>query len=244
LKKLTILTVLVVTVLALAVTPTFAQQITEPNTITVIGVGSASGAPDIANLEVGVETIDPDLATAYNTTNTRIDEIITALVDGGVAREDVRTIGLNVWQDRFGGPNPAAFTETGEAVPVYVVSNNIRLTIRDIDNVPNVLNIAIEAGATNIFGLNFAIDDADALASEARADALDDARAKAGELANLAEVELGEIVTIVEAEGGFDPFNQFATMEMGRGGGGGGAAIEPGQLSVNVRLQVTFRINS
>jgi len=117
----------------------------------------------------------------------------------------------------------------------------VRVTVRDIENVPAVLNAAIDAGATNIYGLNFAIEDSDALASEARAEALDDARQRAGELAGLAEVELGDIISIVEIQGGFDPFNQTALEARGLGGGGG-AAIEPGQLSVNVQLRVTFRI--
>jgi len=241
LKKFAITFITIVSLLALAVVPSLAQESVQPNTITVTGTGSASGAPDIANLEIGVETIDADLATAYSSTNTRIDEVIQALVDAGVAREDIRTVGLNVYQDRYGGPQPA-MNESGEPTPVYVVSNNVRVTIRDIANVPTVLNAAIEAGANNIYGLNFAIEDSAALASEARAEALEDARSKAAELAGLAETELGNIVSIVEVQGGFDPYNQFATNAVGLGGGGE-AAIEPGQLSVNVQLRVTFSIN-
>lgn len=232
----------VVSALVLAVVPTVAQEQEDivPNTITVVGLGTASGAPDVANLEIGVETVDADLGTAYDNTNTRIDDVISALVDAGVAREDVRTVGLNVYQDRYGGPNPQ-MSESGEPTPVYVVSNNVRVTVRDIDNVPAVLNAAIEAGATQVYGLNFAIDDSDALASDARAAALEDARQKAQELAQLAGVELGSIISIVETEAGFDPYNQMAR-DVG-GGSGAGASIEPGQLSVNVRLRVTFRID-
>ncbi len=239
-KKLSITMIVIVGLMLLAVAPSLAQDNAQPNTITVVGTGSASGTPDIANLEIGVETTNSDLGTAYSNTNTRIDEVIAALVEAGVAREDIRTVGLSVWQDRYGGPNPQQ-SETGEPTPVYVVSNNVRVTVRDIENVPAVLNAAIDAGATNIYGLNFAIEDSDALASEARAEALDDARQRAGELAGLAEVELGDIISIVEIQGGFDPFNQTALEARGLGGGGG-AAIEPGQLSVNVQLRVTFRI--
>ncbi len=240
LKKLSITLITVVSLLLLAVMPSLAQETVQPNTITVTGTGSASGAPDIANLEIGVETTDPDLATAYAETNDRIDTVIAALVEAGVAREDIRTVGLNVYQDRYGGPNPQ-MSENGEPTPVYIVSNSIRVTVRDIANVPTVLNAAIDAGANNIYGLNFGIEDTDALASDARAAALEDARQKAQELAGLAEVELGSIVSIVETSGGFDPYNQYALESAGMGGGGG-ATIEPGQLSVNVHLRVTFRI--
>ncbi|MCA9915717.1 MAG: SIMPL domain-containing protein [Anaerolineae bacterium] len=239
-KKLSITFIMIASLLVLAVMPTMAQQPTTPNTITVTGIGSASGAPDIANLEIGVETTNADLAVAYDQTNERIDTVINALVEAGVAREDIRTVGLNVYQDRYGGPNPQ-ISEDGNPTPMYFVSNNIRVTVRDIANVPTVLNAAIDAGANNIYGLNFGIEDTDALASEARAAALADARQKAQELAGLAEVQLGSIVNIVETSGGFDPYNQFA-MESAGLGGGGGATVEPGQLSVNVQLQVTFSI--
>ena len=238
-KKLSILLMIVISLLALMGLPVLAQSPAQADTITVVGFGSASGAPDIANLEVGVETIDADPTVAYSNTNAQIDEIINALKDIGIEAKDIRTIGLNVYQDRYGGPG---FSGQGEPEPVYIISNNIRITVRDIANVPAVLNASIDAGATNIFGLNFSIQNGDTLASEARANALEDARRKAGELAGLAEVELGDIVSIYEVEGGFDPYNQFA-LNRGYGGADMEVVIEPGQLSVNVQLQITFRIN-
>jgi len=236
LNKFTIILALL-SILVMAVVPSFAQAPVQTDTITVTGFGSASGAPDIANLEVGVESIDSDPSTAYSNTNATIDAVISALKEVGVQAEDIRTVGLNVYQDRYGGPG---FNGEGQPQPVYIVSNNVRVTVRDIDNVPAVLDATINAGATNVYGLNFAIQDEDALASTARSRAIEDARAKANELAELAGVELGDIVSIYETQGGFDPYNQFALN--GRGGGGESAVIEPGQLSVNVQLQITFQM--
>lgn len=237
-KKLSIILTIVASLFALTVVPSFAQAPVQPDTITVTGFGSASGAPDIANLEVGVESIESDPSTAYSNTNATIDEVITALKDVGIAAEDIRTVGLNVYQDRYGGPQ---FNGEGQPEPVYIVSNNVRVTVRDIANVPAVLDATINAGANNIYGLNFAIQNEETLASDARANALDNARDKASELAELAGVELGDIVSIVESQGGFDPYNQFALN--GVGGAQSDAVIEPGQLSVNVQLQITFQIN-
>ncbi|MFW5691713.1 MAG: SIMPL domain-containing protein [Chloroflexota bacterium] len=215
------------------------------NTITVVGSGSASGAPDIATIEIGVETMNPDIAVAFEDTNTTIDQIITTLVDAGIAREDIRTVSLNVYQDRSGVPGPMESGPAGQQQSVnYVVSNQIRVVVRDINNVADVVNTAVSAGATNIYGLNFGIDDTDALESEARSAAIEDARARASELAELAGVTLGDIVIINEAGGGnFGPMDA-RSLPMAEAGFGGGAAIEPGQLSVAVQLQVTFRINN
>src|SRR5690606_543808 len=142
--------------------------------ITVTGSGNASGAPDIANLEIGVETSDPSVTVAFEQANTTIEAIINALVEAGVAREDIRTVGLNIFQDRFPMPmEPMTSTMGAEAVqPVYRVNNQVRVTVRDIANVAAVINAAVEAGANNIYGLNFGIDNRDALENDARADAL------------------------------------------------------------------------
>lgn len=239
-KSVTILA-LVVALMALFVMPAAAQEDSSMDTITVTGTGSAAGAPDIATLELGVEIRNADIATAFSETNTTIDGVITALVEAGVAREDIRTTGLNIYRDMYGAPmmngTEMATAENG----VYVVSNNIRITIRDTANVANAINAAVSSGATNIYGLNFGIDDRATLETQARADAVADARARAEELAALAGAELGDITIITEYSGNFSPFdvsNMYnARLESG------GASIEPGQLSVTVQVQVTFRIN-
>lgn len=217
------------------------------NTITVTGTGSAFGSPDIATLEVGVETVNTDIALAFEETNTKIDTIIAALLELGVAREDIRTVNLSIFQDFSGMPQPLPGPSesglAGEAPrQTYRVSNMIRVNIRDIATVSDVINAVVGAGANQIFGLNFGIDDRDALESEARANAIADARARAEELASLAGVELGNVLVINESfGGGFGPAGDFARME---GLGGGGAPIETGQLGVSVQLQVTYAINN
>ena len=74
---------------ALLVLPTAASvsaQADAPETISVAGVGSATGAPDLATLEIGVENIEADVETAFDQTNTTIQAVIDGIVAAGVAR--------------------------------------------------------------------------------------------------------------------------------------------------------------
>lgn len=218
------------------------------NTITVTGNGSASGSPDIANLQIGVEIFDSDLSAAFSQANERIDTIINAVVEAGVAREDIRTMGLNVFVDRSMGPmGPATSSAAGEPgqppeTPPqnYVVSNQLRVTVRDISNAADVINVAVENGANNIYGLEFNIDDRTELEGEARVDAMADARARAEHLAEIAGVELGEVLMINEGFSGVP--GPFPMAMSGIGGGGDGATVEPGQLSVSMSVTVTYAI--
>lgn len=247
-SKFLAIAAVLIAALALFALPVAAQEDDDNmRTISVTGSGIATGSPDIANIEIGVEVRDADISTAFAQANATIDNVIAALVDAGVAPDDIRTVNLSLFQERFNTPMEMAPNSSGMAQPeaqpsTFVVNNMVRVVVRDINNVAPVIDAAVNAGATNIFGLSFGIDDQDALISEARTEAFADARARADELAALAGVQVGEVVTIVEGFGGGSPFdvvNMAATMEMGRGGG---ASIEPGQLSVQVQVQVTYRI--
>jgi hypothetical protein len=222
-------------VLMLAVMPAAAQDSGEAypvNTITVTGSGSAFGTPDMATIEVGSEVFDQDVSAAFARANETTDAIIEAIVNTGVAREDIRTVNLSVFNTtRF-------MPETGE-VSGYSVNNNVRVTVRDVSAVEQVIDAAISAGATNLFGLNFQISDPTALEQDARAEAMDNARTRATQLAELIGAQLGDVIIVNETPGGFSGPMPQAFMG---GGGGGGAVVEPGQSTVTVNLNVTFAI--
>lgn len=243
-KYVVLVLVLIVGVSLLAMMPAAAQNggtsgEYPANTITVNGTGSAYGSPDQATIEIGVERVDRNIGQAFIAANETLEAVIAAVMEEGVAREDVRTTGLNVYQDRR-GPMPMDSGDMNNDV-TYVVSNQIRVVVRDINAVADVINAAVEAGANNVYGLNFGISDQSALESDAREDAVANARDRAEQLAQINGVELGEVLVIEEATNGFSPYGRG--MEAMDAGLGGGAVIEPGQLSVSVQVRITYRIN-
>ena len=70
---------------------------------------------------------------------------------------------------------------------------------------------------------------------QAREKAMADARARANELASLADVGLGEVVSVSEVIGGFA--TGIVSPERAMGGG-----IAPGELELSTRVRVTFAI--
>jgi len=225
---------LVIGLLTLMVFPSAAQDTGNTgtmNTITVTGTGKAAAAPDMATLEIGVEFPNTDIAAAYGDVNTSIERIIEAIVALGVAREDIRTTGVNIYSE--GVPTPE-----GQMENRFRVGNRVNVTVRDLSLIESVIDTAVSNGANMIFGLQFGISDPSAIESEARTMALDDARERAGQIASNIGVELGDIVTVVETSAG-----GFPVFDGGFGGAPMSAAIEPGQLTVNLQVQVTFQMN-
>jgi uncharacterized protein len=245
--KRSILVMMLLAALALMSLPVMAQDPTPEvtpgdgggyplNTITVIGIGNARGEPDLARVEVGVEVFNPSVSEAFAQANTTLRNIVAALTEIGIAEDDINTSNLSVYNSpRF---NP----QTGVEERGYTVSNTVRVTVRDVSQIEAVIDAAINAGATQLYGLSFDLEDRSALESEARTDAMQDAQARAEQYASLIGAQLGDIVVVAETNfGGPIPF--FAYDQAAEGRGGGGAFVQPGQTEVQVQVQVTYRIS-
>ena len=86
------------------------------------------------------------------------------------------------------------------------------------------------------------MDDPESARAEARAEAFEKARAKAKEVARLAGVRLGQVVTFSESVSGEPPIFYPKALEFGIGGGGGSPDTQPGSQEVAVSVNVVFEI--
>jgi uncharacterized protein YggE len=168
-----------------------------------------------------------------------METVIASLEAQTVAEKDIQTSGYNIWVERPYGPEGMPSDEVR-----YHVGNTVIVTIRDLDKVGAILDGTIEAGANNIYGVTFSVADPKPLMSEARAQAVADARAKAQELAELNGVSLGQVLSISEviSSGGIYVGGiRAAALAEGMGGGGAGP-ISPGELEMTTQLQITYAI--
>lgn len=225
---------LLIALVGALVAPAAAQD-TPANTITVFGSAEAAGTPDQATLELGVDTFTTSVGEAFETSNATVRKIVEEIVALGVAEEDIQTANLSVYSTSRYTP------ETGDQQG-YQVSNTVRVLVRNVDLVDDIINTGIENGATSLYGLYFSVSDTAPLETIAREGAVAQARARAEALAGLLGVQLGEVVSIREDFGGSIPM-LYAGMDRAQGaGGGGGAFVAPGQTSVTVNVTLTFEL--
>ncbi len=209
-------------------------------TITVVGRGSVRIEPDIARVSVGVETMAETIAEAVEENEAQMDSILAALEEAGIAEKDIQTMNYSIYLERYPEPMPRSVEgENEEPQPQYRVSNVVNVTVRDLDTVGDVLDAVIEAGANNIWGVSFGLDDREAAQADARADAIDDALARAEALAELNGVELGPVMSVSEVvgNGGFP-----MAIEVEERAVSGGGSISPGELEIGYQVQVTYFI--
>jgi uncharacterized protein YggE len=225
-------------------TPTLPTPETLTRTITVSGVGTVSVEPDTADVIFAVQADDASLKEAQDDASTRLDAITAALTAGGVDAKDAVTSSyyVTVMND---------YDENGNFVAIsgYRVDAQITATVRDLDTLGDLLDSVVTAGANGIYGMTFYVDDPSGPASQARQAAMEDAKAKADELAAAAGVAIAGVVSIDET---YAPSPVSTNYDMGMGGYGGGGVyaesaaksvpVSPGSSDVTVMVQVVYEI--
>ena len=211
---------------------------TLPRTITVVGEGTVKIKPDIAKANIGVEVVEPTVKEASSGARDTMRAVLKALKEQGVDEKDIQTSGFSVWTERPYGPEGPADEL------LYHVSNQMAVTIRDLETVETVLGSAIAAGANNIYGVTFSLADPSQVESGARKEAVADAQAKAQELAALNDVEVGDVVSVSEVVGGGGGYYAGGIREsaVASGMGGGGGPIAPGELELTLQLQIVYTV--
>ncbi|MDE0199189.1 MAG: SIMPL domain-containing protein [Caldilineaceae bacterium] len=135
--------------------------------VTAAGKATVSIEPNVATATIGVEVLSPTVKEATSAAQAVMEDIWAALVAQNIDESDIRISHLNIFAERLG---PGGLLNENQAR--YHASNTFLITIRDLDSIDAVLDAAIDAGANNIYSVDFSLPDPAAVESEARADAV------------------------------------------------------------------------
>lgn len=206
-------------------------------TVSIDGEGKISGKPDVAVINMGVQSDAKTVKASQDDNTKKMNDIIKAIKDMGVKDADVQTANYNIYPKYSYDKNTGASDIIG-----YTVSQSVTVKVRDLDKTGDILSKAGELGANTVGGVQFTIDNPEALKGEAREKAIDNAKKKAAELFKKLGVSPGRIVSFSEYGSG-GPVYYKAYESMGMGGGGAPApSIESGNLDVVVNVSLTFEI--
>lgn len=209
-------------------------------TVSVSGTGTVKIDPDTARLDLGVVANNESLEVAQTEVSEGLANITQVLTDAGIEAEDIATTSYTVYPI-------AEYDRDGNHVGIerYEVSSGFSIVVRDIESVGTVLDAAVEAGANNVWGISVYVEDPSSAASQARSMAVDDARAKADELATASGMVVTNVVSISETSA---PPPMPLQYDLARGGADMTASeaaavpVSPGQSEIRVDLQITFEI--
>lgn len=214
-----------------------AEETNTERTVSVNGEGRVSLAPDTVYMTLGVDEVNAELSAAQNAAKTTMDAVIAALKSAGVAEKDIQTSTYSINMERD-------YNQPAQPITGYRVTHTVNAKVRNLDSGGAVIEAAVNAGANNIQNVWFGLEDQDAAMKQAREQAVADARAKAEELARLANSTLGPVTTITEYSGGSQPIPYAASAASGAADMKAAApTINPGQTEVVMSVQVTYALN-
>jgi hypothetical protein len=206
-----------------------------PRIITATGTGRVSVRPDTAVVQVGAETRAPSLADATADVSRRISAVLERVKALGVAERDITTVTYAI--DPVVAPRRSE--EEAARILGYRVANVVQLRIRQLDAVGRIMDAAVAAGANTMRGLTFTVAEPQAIEAQARALAVQNARAKARQLAEAAGVTLGDLVLLTD--GVPPPIPRPVAVgrpELAMAPG----PVESGQLDISVTVTAHYRI--
>jgi uncharacterized protein YggE len=205
--------------------------------ITVQGTGVVILTPDVVRLNVGVQLKAPTVADAQKQSADTSARITAALKAAGIKDTDIKTVNYSINPDYTYEPNQPP------KLNGYQIVNTLQVTIRDVSKTGSTIDAASAAGANQIDGISFTVENNTEALKQARAAAVADAKAKADQLAAAGQVQVGSVINIVEVAQNADPVPMALSARAADSAAGvANTQIESGQLRVVVNVQVTFGI--
>ena len=205
--------------------------------INVTGTGKVYITPDIAYIYIGVRSQSEDVAEALKENTAQSQAVSSSLKELGVDEKDIQTSSFNIYPQQEYGMN-GQITGT-----IYHVENTVYVIVRDLANLGKMLDVVVRSGANSINSIQFDVDDRSGAVSEARKLAVEDGRAQAEELAEAADVQLGDLVNL-SVYGTSTPYPVYDTL--GKGGGYAVAESEvpvsAGQMVISVDASLAYEI--
>jgi uncharacterized protein len=219
-------------------------QTTSERTIRVNGEASVMVEPDEVVLTLGIETRHVQLKLAKQ----RSDEVLRK------ATEIAKSTGIEARyiQTDFIQIEPRYKDYETQVFDVYVVRQNLVLTLREIDRFEELLSNLLDAGITNVQGIQFRTTELRKYRDQARSLALNAAKEKAVAMAGELDQDVGEPLSIEEGyQGWFSWYDswwgsrmsgmtQNVVQNAGPSTFSGDSSLAPGQIAITANVTVTF----
>ena len=198
--------------------------------ITVTGTGNVTGTPNQLVLSMGVQVNGSSVGSALGNANNAVNRVTAALRANGVAAKDIQTSGLSIW------PN---YPNNSQVPNGYSVSESLTATLNSLAAAGKQIDAAVHAGgnATTVSGVSLNLTDTSALLARARASAVADATAKAGQYAKALGQPLGPVLSITD-QAATPPLPVFGAESASSAKAS--VPISPGTQQLSVSITVVF----
>ena len=222
-----------------------AEENAPQRTVSVSGHGKAHAPPNVGSISAGVTTNGTSAREALTENNRSMSALQAILKEYGVAPRDLQTIQVSVQPQYAQSMNPPGRPQVQLAPRItgYQVQNLVRITVRNLDKMGDLLDAMVGAGANQIYGVNFRTEGTEILVERARKQAMADARKKAELLAAEAGLTLGTAISIRE-EGNPYPFSPVQSAGVVASAPSLSVPVSVGEQELAASVQVVYELKT
>lgn len=238
-------TIIAFALIAILPSIAFAANGQDQRLITVTGDADIFVEPDEVVITVGIETDNMDLKIAKKENDMSAKRVIGIAKKNGIPSKHIQTDYIHIeprYKHRY---------DKREFLG-YFVKKNIVITLRQIENFEKVLGDILLAGANYVHGIQFRTTQLRKYKDKARSLAIKAAKEKATMMAAEMGQKIGRPQMISESHSGWMPYSSWGRRLKGFGaqnvtqevvgGSGSGSAFAPGQIKVNAKVSVSFKL--
>ncbi|HXY44238.1 MAG TPA: SIMPL domain-containing protein [Acidimicrobiales bacterium] len=202
--------------------------------ITVTGTATVQGTPDTVNFQIGVSSTARTAIAALNKNNAEVSDLEAALEANGVTLPEMQTSQLDIY----------ANTNNSGAVTGFSVDDDLNVTMSQVSDAGAALDAAADAVGNDVTlnGITFSISNTSSLLATARAEAMENARTDADQLAAGAGVKLGPIMRVTDETDTQVTYNYDEPLAAGAARAS--VPIESGTQPVSVQVSVVYALQS
>jgi len=198
---------------------------------------SVTAAPDIVTIGAGVSTEAPTATEALRTNSAEMVKVIAELKKLGVAERDIQTTGisLNAMYDYDQQARRQVFRG-------YQAANRVRVKLRQISETGRVLDALVTAGATDLSGPSFELENDEPAKEAARKRALERAQARAADYARQLGYDSAKVLTITESMSGMSAMPERAMMRASADMVAAAPPVQPGMVQTGISIAIQYEL--
>jgi len=206
--------------------------------------GQSFSRPDLGIFTAGVTGSGKTAGAALAANSAKMNQVIAALKKAGIADKDIQTSNLSlnpVYADMSNQRNVDPLEQQVPPIIGYQVYNMVTVKQRNLERFGNVIDALVAAGANQVNGPSFQMNDPDAAADEARADAIKKAMARAQIYAKASGLRVIRVLTIAEG-GGYSPSPPVMYARAAMADVAAAPPVAAGEVQNGASVTVTFEL--
>jgi len=218
--------------------PAAADSLFRATTLNLSAYGETRVQPDMASISLGVTAEAKTAAEAMAADAQRMSQVMAALKAAGIPAKDIQTSNLNL------NAQYAYAQNEQPRLTGYQASNQVTVVIHDLARLGAAVDATVNAGANQVNGISFGLNDPTAAENAARQQAVRALTAKADLYARATGYRVGRLVSLSEG-GGYAPAPPMPLMvtAMKRGGMAAETPVSGGELQVRIDITGLYELS-